>query len=394
MRRRASTRLDLLLRATPRRRCDPPRTGAPCASSGASKVSVTVPRSVSRRTVTARRAASTPRLSERCPPVLGVRSRIRSPVAATCRFAAESFGMLCAMAISSTHASSDARPRTATIADIAALAGVSVPTVSKVINGRSDVVAGDAPTGRGGDPRARLSAAGAHRPAGAAARGHLPRARERVGARDRPRRRAGRRPAPPRGRAVRDAGPADARAAAGSRASSPAGRPGVIAVFSDLSEAMRTQLRTRGIPFVVVDPTGEPLHDTPSIGATNWNGGLTATRHLLGLGPPADRRHRRAGRDPLQPGAARRLSRGDGRGRRPDRPAADQPRPVPRRGGDRAGPRAASRWRTARPRSSPATTSRRSASTRPRARRGSTSRRTSASSASTTCRSRSGSARR
>jgi LacI family transcriptional regulator len=59
---------------------------------------------------------------------------------------------------------------------------------------------------------------------------------------------------------------------------------GVIAVFSDLNESVRTQLRTRGIPFVVVDPTGEPLHDTPSIGAANWNGGLAATRHLLGLG--------------------------------------------------------------------------------------------------------------
>ena len=56
---------------------------------------------------------------------------------------------------------------------------------------------------------------------------------------------------------------------------------GVIAVFSDLSEAMRQQLRSAGIPFVVVDPAGEPLHDTPSIGATNWNGGLAATRHLL-----------------------------------------------------------------------------------------------------------------
>lgn len=64
---------------------------------------------------------------------------------------------------------------------------------------------------------------------------------------------------------------------------------GVIAVFSDLSESMRAQLRTRGIPFVVVDPTGEPSHDTPSVGATNWNGGLTATRHLLALG------HRRIG---------------------------------------------------------------------------------------------------
>lgn len=59
---------------------------------------------------------------------------------------------------------------------------------------------------------------------------------------------------------------------------------GVIAVFSDLSESMREQLRTRGIPFAVVDPAGEPFHDTPSVGATNWNGGLAATRHLIGLG--------------------------------------------------------------------------------------------------------------
>jgi DNA-binding LacI/PurR family transcriptional regulator len=64
---------------------------------------------------------------------------------------------------------------------------------------------------------------------------------------------------------------------------------GVIAVFSDLSEQMHAQLRASGIPFVVVDPTGEPLHDTPSVGATNWSGGLAATRHLLGLG------HRRVG---------------------------------------------------------------------------------------------------
>src|SRR5882672_1550500 len=55
---------------------------------------------------------------------------------------------------------------------------------------------------------------------------------------------------------------------------------GVIAVFSDLSESMRAQLATLNIPYVIVDPTGEPVHDTPSIGATNWNGGLAATRHL------------------------------------------------------------------------------------------------------------------
>jgi DNA-binding LacI/PurR family transcriptional regulator len=64
---------------------------------------------------------------------------------------------------------------------------------------------------------------------------------------------------------------------------------GVIIVLSHLDDGVRTQLRSRGIPLVVVDPTGEPLHDTPSVGATNWSGGLTATRHLLGLG------HRRIG---------------------------------------------------------------------------------------------------
>ena len=35
---------------------------------------------------------------------------------------------------------------------------------------------------------------------------------------------------------------------------------------------------------MIVDPTGELADDTASVGATNWNGGLTATRHLLALG--------------------------------------------------------------------------------------------------------------
>jgi LacI family xylobiose transport system transcriptional regulator len=64
---------------------------------------------------------------------------------------------------------------------------------------------------------------------------------------------------------------------------------GLIVVLSDLNDDLRDQLRSRRIPLVVVDPTGEPLHDTPSVGATNWSGGLTATRHLLELG------HRRIG---------------------------------------------------------------------------------------------------
>jgi DNA-binding LacI/PurR family transcriptional regulator len=58
----------------------------------------------------------------------------------------------------------------------------------------------------------------------------------------------------------------------------------VIAVFSGLSPAQRERLRARNIPLVLVDPTGEPTHDVPSVGASNWSGGLTATRHLVELG--------------------------------------------------------------------------------------------------------------
>jgi len=58
----------------------------------------------------------------------------------------------------------------------------------------------------------------------------------------------------------------------------------VILQFSNLTAEHRQQLRTRNIPFVVVDPAGDPPPDVPAIGATNWAGGVAATRHLLGLG--------------------------------------------------------------------------------------------------------------
>jgi len=59
---------------------------------------------------------------------------------------------------------------------------------------------------------------------------------------------------------------------------------GVILVFSDLSADHKHQLRARNIPFVVVDPSGDPAPDVPSIGTANWSGGYGATRHLIDLG--------------------------------------------------------------------------------------------------------------
>jgi DNA-binding LacI/PurR family transcriptional regulator len=59
---------------------------------------------------------------------------------------------------------------------------------------------------------------------------------------------------------------------------------GVILVLSGLDESGRALLTSRSIPFVVMDPAGDPGDDVPSIGATNWHGGLAATRHLVELG--------------------------------------------------------------------------------------------------------------
>jgi LacI family xylobiose transport system transcriptional regulator len=62
-------------------------------------------------------------------------------------------------------------------------------------------------------------------------------------------------------------------------------RPGgVILIFSGLDARQARQLRSRAIPFVVVDPAGEPQADVPYVGAQNWAGGLAATEHLIGLG--------------------------------------------------------------------------------------------------------------
>jgi LacI family xylobiose transport system transcriptional regulator len=59
---------------------------------------------------------------------------------------------------------------------------------------------------------------------------------------------------------------------------------GVVLVFSDLPAEYRESLRSRAIPFVIIDPAGDPSPDVPSVGSANWSGGLMATRHLIELG--------------------------------------------------------------------------------------------------------------
>ena len=171
------------------------------------------------------------------------------------------------------------------IADIASAAGVSVPTVSKVVNGRADVSA---------STRARverlLDERGYRRRASANREGspelldlvfnelespwaiELIRGVEEV-AREH---RLGVVLSAQEGPGALGRSWVDAVAARRSA--------GVILVVSELTREQAARLSARRIPFVVVDPDGEPGPDVPSVGATNWSGGLTATRHLLELG--------------------------------------------------------------------------------------------------------------
>ncbi len=64
---------------------------------------------------------------------------------------------------------------------------------------------------------------------------------------------------------------------------------GVILVLTELSPGHRARLANLRVPIVVIDPIGQPPSMVPSIGASNWAGGMTATEHLLELG------HRRIG---------------------------------------------------------------------------------------------------
>ncbi|WSQ15381.1 substrate-binding domain-containing protein [Streptomyces sp. NBC_01231] len=170
--------------------------------------------------------------------------------------------------------------RPVTIAYIAESAGVSVPTVSKVINGKSGVSA---------DTRARVEELvnryGYRKPAGAGRSNTVELvfrelesmwAVEIIRGVERVARQHG------VGVLVSEFGLHDTTPATWDDTVSR--RPNCVLSVAQLSEAERDQLRAKGIPFVVFDPTVELPDDVPFVGATNWSGGRAATRHLAELG--------------------------------------------------------------------------------------------------------------
>jgi LacI family transcriptional regulator len=185
------------------------------------------------------------------------------------------------------------RPRQPTLADIAARAGTTVPTVSKVLNGRSDVSvatrnrimelvaetgylrrSGSVPAQPSSDRRLiDLVLTGV---AGSWANQVLigvETAAAEAGfdlvvtvARDRTRARAG---------SVTE----DWTTRLLARSSQGA----VLALVDAGAEQLATLAAAR-IPVVLLDPVEQPPESSASVGATNWAGGRAACEHLLGLG--------------------------------------------------------------------------------------------------------------
>ena len=174
-------------------------------------------------------------------------------------------------------------PTRATLAEVAERAGVSVSTVSKVLNGRNGVSE---------DTRARVEALLADQQYNPRNPGpnHAPLievlcfeidsswASEALAAIEGVARR--------RGVGVVVSGTSD-------RQKPDAGwmegvlnrRPvGVLLVASNLLAEQMQQLRSRNIPFVVLGPAGDVPADVPTIGSADWTGAYAAARHLVDLG--------------------------------------------------------------------------------------------------------------
>jgi LacI family transcriptional regulator, galactose operon repressor len=62
------------------------------------------------------------------------------------------------------------------------------------------------------------------------------------------------------------------------------GRVGLIMVTSRLSSEQHKRLQEAALPLVLIDPINPVDPSLPSVGTTNWQGGMSAVQHLLELG--------------------------------------------------------------------------------------------------------------
>jgi DNA-binding LacI/PurR family transcriptional regulator len=62
------------------------------------------------------------------------------------------------------------------------------------------------------------------------------------------------------------------------------GSSGVLFNLAELNSTQYAWLEQHRIPYVMIDPVLDPPPGVPSVGATNWQGGVSATEHLIGLG--------------------------------------------------------------------------------------------------------------
>lgn len=177
-----------------------------------------------------------------------------------------------------------------TLAAVAASAGVSVATVSKVLNGRSDVAPSTrarvqdvlqqhsyvAVAPRRTDPRLRTVEVvfdhGLHAYTAEVVQGVLDAALElgvTITASSGPR--------------TADE-PVNERPTAWARRLLTAGRTAVVAITGELTTAHLTALDKARIPVVVIDPLNPQLARLTSVGSTNFAGGMSAGNHLIDLG--------------------------------------------------------------------------------------------------------------
>ncbi|MFG1883323.1 LacI family DNA-binding transcriptional regulator [Micromonospora sp. NPDC049102] len=59
---------------------------------------------------------------------------------------------------------------------------------------------------------------------------------------------------------------------------------GVLLVLCHLTDAQQQLLRRQSVPFVVIDTDSATSASVPTVGSNNFNGGLLAARHLIELG--------------------------------------------------------------------------------------------------------------